>query len=51
MKKGKRERERGGVNGDGVCGCSLGELLDNKKPFTALYLLKHVPKNKFVLFI
>ena len=41
MKKGMRER---GVGGDGVCDCSLGELLDNKKPFRPLNILKHVLK-------
>ena len=47
MKKGMRER----VNDDGVCDCSFGELLDNKKPFCPLYILKHVLKTNFVLFI
>jgi hypothetical protein len=39
MKKGMRERERG-VGSDGVCDCSLGELLDNKKSFRPLYIIK-----------
>jgi hypothetical protein len=30
MKKGMRER----VSGDDVCDCSVGELLDIKKPFS-----------------
>ena len=47
MKKGMRER----VSSDGVCDCSFGELLDNKKPFRPLYILKHVLNNNFVLFI
>jgi len=38
MKKGMRER----VGGDGVFNCSLGELLNNKKPFRPLYIFKHV---------
>ena len=39
MKKGMRER---GVGGDGVSGCSLGKLLDNKKPifFVTWYIKK-----------
>ena len=28
--------------GDGVCGCSLGELIDNQKPSIPLYIFKHV---------
>jgi hypothetical protein len=31
----RKEWERG-VSGDDVCDCSLGELLDNKKPFRPL---------------
>jgi len=48
MKRGTREME---VVGDGVCDCSLGELLNNKKPFRPVYIFKHVLKNNFVLFI
>jgi hypothetical protein len=33
-----------GVNGDDVCDCSSGELLD-RKPFGPLYIFKHVFKN------
>jgi hypothetical protein len=33
-----------GVNGDDVCDCSSGELLD-KKPFGPLFIFKHVLKN------
>ena len=40
MKKEMRER----VGGDCVCGCSFGELLDNKKPFRPLYIFPHVLK-------
>jgi len=40
MKKGMRER-----GGDGVCYCSFGELLDNKKTFWPLYIFKQVLKN------
>ena len=47
MKKGMRER----VSGDDVCDCCFGEQLDNNKPFRPLYILKHMPKNNFVLFI
>ena len=39
MKKAMRERERG-VGSDGVCDCCLGELLDNKKSFRPLYIIK-----------
>ena len=44
MKKGMRER---GISGDDVCDCSLGELLNNKKPFGPLYMYKHVFKNNY----
>jgi hypothetical protein len=39
------------ISGEDVCDCSLGELLDNKKPFGPLYIFKHVLKNNLVLFI
>jgi hypothetical protein len=47
MKKGMRER----VSGDDVCDCSVGELLDNKKPFRPIYIFKHMLKNNYVLYL
>ena len=39
-----------GVGGDGVCNCSLGELLDNKKQmFSCLKL--HIDSNALHLFV
>ena len=52
MKEGMRERERErGLVLDGVCDCSLGELLENKKLFRPLYIFKYAFKLFFVLFI
>jgi hypothetical protein len=47
MKKGMRER----VSGDDVCVCSVGELLDNKKPFRPIYIFKHMLKNNCLIFV
>ena len=46
MKKGMRYR----ASGDNVCDCCFGEQLDNNKSFRPRYILKHMPKNNFVLF-
>ena len=51
MKEGMNER---GVDGDGVCDCSLDELrIQTTRNLSDLfiYLFKHVLKNNFVLFI
>jgi len=37
MKKLIKER---GVGGDGVCDCSHGEPLNNKKPFSPFYIIQ-----------
>ena len=49
MRENERERDREReIGGDGVCDCSLGDLLDDMKHFRPLYIIKHKLINIYV---